>query len=59
MIKDEGLKAIAVEMCSMPEEDMAKVTPEMEKAILNATESVDKYRLVAEVVSSKYCFAGL
>ena len=38
---------------------MAKVTPEMEKAILNATEAVDKYRLVAEVVSSKYCSAGL
>ena len=34
----------------MPEEDMAKVTPEMEKAILNATEAVDKYRLVAEAV---------
>ncbi|MBC2714062.1 MAG: hypothetical protein HF978_02025 [Desulfobacteraceae bacterium] len=59
MIKDEGLKAIAVEMFSMTEEDMAKVTPEMEKATLNATEALDKYRLVAEVVSSKYCYAGL
>ena len=29
---------------------MEKVTPEMEKAILNATEAVDNYRLVAEAV---------
>ena len=37
---------------------MEKVTPEMEKAILNATEAVDKYRLVAEVVSPSIVMPG-
>jgi len=59
MIKDEGLKMMASQMFGMTEEDMKKVTPELEKELLNAMAKVGNYRLVAEVVGSKYCFAGL
>ncbi|MEW6443072.1 MAG: hypothetical protein AB1640_19215 [bacterium] len=59
MIQDEGLKLAAAQMFGMTETDMAKVTPEMEQELLNAMASIANYRLVAEVVSSKYCFAGL
>jgi len=59
MIKDEGLKTMASQMFGMTEADMSKVTPEMEQELLNAMASIAGYRLVAEVVSSKYCFAGL
>ena len=59
MIKDESLKEMAAEMFGMTEEDMAKVTPEMEEELVNAMGEIGNYRLVAEVVSSKYCFAGL
>lgn len=59
MIKDEGLKMMAVQMFGMTDVDMNKVTPEMEEELLNAIQKIGNYRLVAEVVSSKYCFAGL
>ncbi len=59
MIKDEGLRTMATQMFGMTEADMSKVTPEMEQELLNAMPVVGNYRLVAEVVSCKYCFAGL
>jgi uncharacterized repeat protein (TIGR04076 family) len=58
MIKDEGLKTMATQMFGMTDADMSKVTPEMEEELLNAMPIIGNYRLVAEVVSSKYCFAG-
>ena len=58
MIKDEGLKMMATQMFGMTEADMSKVTPEMEEELLNAMPIIGNYRLVAEVVSAKYCFAG-
>jgi uncharacterized repeat protein (TIGR04076 family) len=59
MIKDESLKMMASQMFGMTEEDMQKVTPELEEELLNAMARIGNFRLVAEVVSSKYCFAGL
>ena len=59
MIKDEGLKAMAIEMFGMTDEDMEKVTPEMEQELVNAMGEIGNYRLVAEVINSKCCFAGL
>lgn len=59
MIKSEELKKLVVEMFGMTEENMAKVTPNLEAELLNLAGKVGRYRLVAEVVSSKYCFAGL
>jgi hypothetical protein len=59
MIKDEGLRLMAAQMFNMSAEDMDKVTPEMEQELLNAVPIIGNYRLVAEVISSQYCFAGL
>ncbi|MEW6442761.1 MAG: hypothetical protein AB1640_17625 [bacterium] len=59
MIRDEGLRTMAAQMFGMSQADMEKVTPEMEEELLNAMPVIGDYRLVAEVVSSKYCFAGL
>jgi len=59
MLNDEGLRNLAREMLGMAEEDMAKVTPAMEKEMQNVVAGLGKYRLVAEVVHSKYCFAAL
>ena len=59
MIKDEELKSLASDMLGMAEADMAKVTPGMEREMKNVMAALGKYRLVAEVVHSKYCFADL
>ena len=59
MFNDEGLKSLAQDMLKMTEEDMAKVTPDMEREMKNIMDALGKYRLIAEVASSKYCFAGL
>ena len=56
---DMKMKQIAVGMLKMTEEDLAKVTPEQEEEFLNAVNMLGKYRMTAEVVSAKYCFAGL
>jgi len=58
MIKDEGLKMMAMQMLAMTEADMNKVTPQMEEELRNAMPVIGDYRVVAEVVRSKYCFAG-
>ena len=59
MIRDESLRNLARELLGMGEEDMAKITPEMEKEMQNVLTGLGKYRLVAEVVRSQYCFAAL
>lgn len=42
----------------MTDEDMAKLTPGQERML--ATRPIySTYRMVAEVVAAKYCFAGL
>ena len=56
---DMRMKQIAVGLLKMTEEDMAKITPEQETEFLNAVNMLGKYRMTAEVVSAKYCFAGL
>ena len=58
-MEDTGLKDLARELLGMTEEDMAKVTPGMEKEMQNVVAALGKYRLVAEVVRSQYCFAAL
>ncbi len=58
-MEDAGLKELARGMLGMTEEDMAKVTPDMEQEMRNVVAALGKYRLVAEVVRSQYCFAGL
>jgi hypothetical protein len=58
MMRDEGLRTMATQLFGMTEAEMNKVTPEMEEELLNAAPVVGSYRLVAEVVSARCCFAG-
>ena len=58
-MKDPMLTAFANDMLGMSDEDIAKVTPEMEQSFKNAMENMAKYRLVAEAIKSKYCTAGI
>jgi uncharacterized repeat protein (TIGR04076 family) len=58
-MRDPVLTAFAKDMLGMSDEDIAKVSPEQEQEYKNALENMAKYRIVAEVVKSKYCAAGL
>jgi len=58
-MEDTSLKDLAKGLLGMTEDDMAKVTPGMEKEMQNVVAALGKYRLVAEVVRSQYCFAAL
>jgi uncharacterized repeat protein (TIGR04076 family) len=53
------LMAFAKDMLDMSDEDIAKVSPEQEQEYKNTLQNMNAYRLVAEVVKSKYCAAGL
>ncbi len=57
-MRDPMLVAFAKDMLGMTDEDIARVTPEQEQKYKNTLENMGKYRLVAEVVKSKYCAAG-
>ena len=58
-MKDSGMTAVAKNVLGMSDEDIEKITPEQEQGFKNAIENMGKYQLVAEVVKSKYCAAGL
>ena len=58
-MRDPEMMALAKNMFNMSDEDIAKVSPEQELEYKNAMTNMAKYRLVAEVVKSKYCAAGL
>ena len=49
---------LARDMLGMSDEDIANVTPEKEQELRNQMENLSKFRLVAEVVKSKYCVVG-
>ena len=58
-MKDPGMIAVAKNVLGMSDEDIEKITPEQEQGFKNSIESMGKYQLVAEVVKTKYCAAGL
>jgi uncharacterized repeat protein (TIGR04076 family) len=58
-MKDPAILAIAKNVLGMSDEDIEKVTPEQEQEFKNSIENMGKYQLVAEVVKSRYCAAGL
>ena len=58
-MKDPVMRAVAKNVLGMSDEDIAKVTPEQEQEYKNSIENMGKYRMVAEVVKSRYCAAGL
>ena len=57
--RDPMIMAFAKDMLGMSDEDVAKITPEKEQEYKNAMENMANYRIVAEVVNSKYCTALL
>jgi uncharacterized repeat protein (TIGR04076 family) len=59
MIHDEMLKGFLVGHLGMRDEDLEKITPEQEEELKNVGSKGGRYRVVAEVVNSKYCSAGL
>ena len=56
---DPMIEAFAKDMLGMSDEDLAQFTPEKEQEYKNAMGNLANYRIVAEVVSSKYCTALL
>lgn len=58
-MRDPMVMAFAKDMLGMTDEDIAKFTLEKEQEYKNAIENMAKYRIVAEVVKSKYCTALL
>lgn len=58
-MRDPKLMAFAKDVLGMTDDDIANVTPEQEQEYKNTLENMGKYRIVAEVVKSKYCAAGL
>jgi len=59
MIQDEMLKGFLVGHLGMTDEDLEKITPEQEEELKTVGSKAGRYRVVAEVVDSKYCSAGL
>jgi uncharacterized repeat protein (TIGR04076 family) len=53
------LMAFAKDVLGMPDEDVAKVSPEREEEYKNQLENLGRYRIVAEVIKSRYCAAGV
>jgi uncharacterized repeat protein (TIGR04076 family) len=58
-MEDPAMRAVAKNVLGMSDEDIEKVTPEQEREYKNSIENMGKYRMVAEVVKSRYCAAGL
>ena len=58
-MKDPVLVAFAKNLLGMSDEDIDKVTPDQQQEYKNTIDNMGKYRIVAEVVKSKYCAAGL
>lgn len=58
-MKDPAMRAVARNVLGMSDEDIEKVTPEQEREYKNSIENMGRYRLVAEVVKSRYCAAGV
>jgi uncharacterized repeat protein (TIGR04076 family) len=59
LVQDEMLKGFLVGHLGMSDEDLAKITPEQEEELKNVGSKAGRYRVVAEVVNSEYCSAGL
>jgi uncharacterized repeat protein (TIGR04076 family) len=59
MIKDEMLKGFLAGHLGMSEEDMDKISEEQQEELKTVGAKAGKYRVVAEVISAKYCSAGL
>ena len=57
-MKDREIEEF-MKVMGVSDEDIAKITPEMENRLKKVAENTAKYRLVFEVVKSKNCLAGV
>ena len=55
---DEMSRQIVKETIGITDEDLNKLSPGMERILSNLPDKA-KWRIIAEVTESKYCFAGL
>jgi uncharacterized repeat protein (TIGR04076 family) len=55
---DEVSRRIVKQVIKITDEDLDRLSPGMEKLLSNLPEKM-KWRIIAEVTESKYCFAGL
>jgi hypothetical protein len=55
---DEVSRQIAKQVIQITDEDLDRLSPGMKKLLSDLPEKM-KWRVVAEVTESKYCFAGL
>jgi uncharacterized repeat protein (TIGR04076 family) len=55
---DEASQRIVKQVIQITDEDLDRLSPGMKKLLSNLPEKM-KWRIVAEVTESKYCFAGL
>ena len=55
---DEATKALLKQAIGITDEDLAKVQRNTEKVFSNVAQAM-QHKVVAEVASSKYCFAGI
>ena len=56
---DEATKALLTQVLGVTDEDLAKLPPTVDKIVSNILRAMGQFKLVAEVTSSKYCFAGI
>lgn len=55
---DETSRQIVKQATGITDEDLERLSPGMRKLLTNLPEKM-KWRIIAEVTESKYCFAGL
>ena len=55
---DEVSRQIVKQVIKITDEDLDRLSPGMKKLLSNLPEKM-KWRIIAEVTESKYCFAGL
>ena len=55
---DELSRQIAKQVIGITDEDLGKLSPGMNKLLTNLPDKL-KWKVIAEVTESKYCFAGL
>ena len=55
---DELSRQIAKQVIGITDEDLGKLSPGMNKLLTNLPDKT-KWKVIAEVTESKYCFAGL
>ena len=59
MSNEEEIKKYAIDRYGLTEEEFSRITPELMQDLIHLRDVVNDYQLVAEVVNSHLCAAGL